>query len=48
MNWRIVTDSSCDYVLDQELPENIKISKVPFIITIGEKDYIDNEDLNVD
>jgi len=48
MNWGIVTDSSCDYVVDVVLPENIKISKVPFIINIDDKEYIDNDELDID
>ena len=47
MEWRIVTDSSCDYVADRKLPNNVKLSEVPFIISVGNKDYVDTEDLNV-
>lgn len=48
MNFGIVTDTSCDYVVDEVLPENIKISKVPFIINIDDKEYIDNDELDID
>ena len=48
MNWCIVTDSSCDMILDRELPENIRVEEVPFIISVGNKDYVDTADLNVD
>jgi len=47
MNWCIVTDSSCDMVLDRELPENIRIEEVPFIISVGDKDYVDTAELDV-
>nr|WP_302596918.1 DegV family protein [uncultured Cellulosilyticum sp.] len=47
MNWRIVADSSCD------LPESLfkskaaSFSNIPLSFMIGGKEYIDNEDLNV-
>lgn len=47
MSWSIITDSSCDYVAEKTQSENISIAKVPFIISIGEKDYVDDEKLNV-
>jgi len=48
MKWGIITDSSCDFAIERVIPKNIKIEKVPFVITIGEKDYIDDEHLNVE
>lgn len=47
MKWSIITDSSCDYILDRQLPENIKLAEVPFIITVGQRDYVDTPDLDV-
>lgn len=47
MKWRIVTDSSCDYLLDRELPEYITVSEVPFSILIGKQTYVDTSDLDV-
>lgn len=47
MKWRIVTDSSCDYLLDRELPEHITISEVPFSIIIGKQTYVDTSDLDI-
>lgn len=48
MNWCIVTDSSCDLVVDHALPENVQIREVPFVINIGGKDYVDTPDLDVE
>ena len=47
MNWCIVTDSSCDYNFDKKLSENIYFSKIPFTISIGDKEYIDDSTLDV-
>lgn len=47
MKWSIVTDSSCDYVLDRELLKNVSLAEVPFIINVGSKDYIDTEDIDI-
>lgn len=47
MQWNIITDSSCD-MLDFERPNsNISFSSIPFVISVGEKDYVDSETLNV-
>lgn len=47
MTWSIVTDSSCDYQIDRDIPDNISIAEVPFIISVGSKDYVDTPDLDV-
>lgn len=44
--WGIITDSSCDYVCSGALGEDICFEKVPFYITIGKNQYVDNELLN--
>ena len=47
MQWNIVADSSCDiFDLDNHY-ENISFSYVPFIITVDDRDYVDDVDLNV-
>ena len=47
MQWNIVADSSCD-IFDLETQyENISFSYVPFIITVDDRDYVDDTDLNV-
>lgn len=48
MKWNIVADSSCDL---KELPdraEDADFSTIPFVISVGQTDYIDDEKLNVD
>jgi len=45
--WGIITDSSCDYKRKEEEWTDIHFAKVPFIITVGETDYTDDEQLNV-
>ena len=47
MKWHIVADSAID-LFDLETPqENVSFSTVPFAITVGDKDYIDDENLVV-
>lgn len=49
MVWNIVTDSSCD-LRDLELPEgsiDIRYYTVPFIISVDNVDYVDDDDVNV-
>lgn len=48
MIWNIVTDSSCD--LKRLLPaeENIRYCSVPFVITVGAKDYVDDDGICVE
>lgn len=48
MGWSIVTDSSCDLFPHKVNEENIKMSSVPFIINIGDNEYIDDEKIDVE
>ncbi len=46
MKWNIITDSSCNlYNLDEQ-SEKIRFASIPFIINIGNHDFIDDERLN--
>ena len=47
MKWSIVTDSSCDYPAGPSLGADIHFARVPFIIRIGERDYLDDETIRV-
>ena len=48
MKWNIVTDSSCDmFGLDKDY-ENIVFSSVPFTISVGDENFIDDQNLDVD
>ena len=48
MNWRIVSDSSCDlFTLPEECP-NTEFATIPFIIRVGQTEYIDDEKISVD
>ncbi len=44
--WNIIADSSCDYL--PEDTEDIHFSKVPFILNIEDRQYLDTEDLDVE
>ncbi|MBR5995979.1 MAG: DegV family EDD domain-containing protein [Eubacteriaceae bacterium] len=46
-NWAIITDSSCDLI---RIPggEGIAYYQAPFMIRIGDRDYIDDDSLDVD
>ena len=47
MKWNIVADSSID-LFDLERPqENVEFSTVPFVISVGDVDYVDDENLNI-
>lgn len=47
MQWNIITDSSCDLLNLENQSSNINFSSIPFVISIGADDYVDNEMLNV-
>jgi len=47
MKWRIISDSSCDIFEPDHKRENLYFSTVPFVITVDDKDYVDNEALDV-
>lgn len=46
MKWNIVTDSSCDLFPAVLQDGAVCLSSVPFVIRVGERDYIDDETLN--
>ena len=47
MKWNIIADSSCDYVVGAEQSADVRVAKVPFVINIGGKDYVDTAELDV-
>lgn len=47
MNWNIVADSSCDLLPTSYQDHDIELSSVPFVITVGDQDYVDTVDLDV-
>lgn len=47
MKWSIVSDSSCDLMEKDIACEEIGFKTVPFSLRIGEKEYIDDEALDV-
>ena len=44
MTWNIVTDSSCDLPPSQSEDGEIRLSSVPFIISVGNADFVDDEE----
>lgn len=46
MTWNIVTDSSCDLFPSRERDCGVQIATVPFVISVGERDFIDDEALD--
>ncbi|MCM1246523.1 MAG: DegV family protein [Roseburia sp.] len=48
MKWNIITDSSCDLLPTENLSENIQISSIPFIINVGNRDFVDDETLDTE
>ena len=52
MKWRIIADSSCDiFKMDEGAkslsPEEIYFSTVPFVITVDGRDFVDDENIDV-
>ncbi len=48
MKWNIICDSGCDLFDIEKKNENISYKSVPFYITIENKEFNDNESLNVE
>lgn len=46
MKWNIITDSSCDIFSKVLENDDIHINSVPFVINVGDKEYIDDENLD--
>lgn len=46
MKWNIITDSSCDLYDLNEYADEIRFASIPFVINIGNRDFVDNEELN--
>lgn len=46
MTYRIITDTGCD--LPSSFKDQINIDFIPFHLSIGDDNYLDNDDLNVD
>ncbi len=47
MKWNIVTDSSCDLFPTEYENGEVGLSSVPFVISVGDSDFRDDENLNV-
>ncbi len=48
MKWNIVTDSSCDMKQFAPDDERVSFSSVPFVIRAGDREFIDDEQLNTE
>ena len=48
MKWNIITDSSCDMFGFEKEHENIVFSSVPFTISVGDENFVDDCNLDVD
>lgn len=46
MNWNIVADSSIDLFAPEYEAENIRFTTVPFTLTVGDKTFVDDENLD--
>lgn len=47
MHWNIIGDSSCDLFELEKKSENITYKSVPFFINVEDKEYTDNDSLNI-
>lgn len=47
MKWGLITDSSCDYIPMKPLPDQFIYGRVPFIIEVGEHQYIDDGSIDL-
>ena len=48
MKWKIISDSSCDLMKKDIACDEVDFTTIPFILNIGNEEYIDNENLDVD
>ena len=46
MKWNIVTDSSCDLFPQAGFAPGAELSSVPFVVSVGEHDYVDDPSLD--
>ena len=46
MKWNIVTDSSCDLFPQADFAPGAELSSVPFVVSVGEQDYVDDPSLD--
>ncbi|WP_102269133.1 DegV family protein [Massilicoli timonensis] len=46
MRWNIIMDSSCDLLPESSQNGGVQISSVPFIISVGKTDFVDDERLD--
>lgn len=47
MKWNIIADSACDLTKAYIINTEIQFNTIPFIISVGENEYTDNEDLDI-
>jgi len=47
MIWNIVSDSSCDLQMSQFSSESVRFETVPLRIQVGEREFVDNDELDV-
>ncbi len=47
MKWRIISDSSCDIFDLDHKPNDLYFSTVPFVITVDDRDYVDDDTVDV-
>ena len=47
MIWNVVSDSSCDMLMNQFSSESVRFETVPLRIQVGEREFVDNDELDV-
>ena len=47
MKYAIIVDSSCDLVIENKTENNIYMDRVPLRLRVGEKEYIDDFNLDI-
>ena len=48
MKWNIITDSSCDLPAADSYPGDVQVSSIPFIISVGNRDFVDDGALDTE
>ena len=48
MKWKIISDSCCDLIKKDVACDEVDFTTIPFILNIGNEEYIDDENLDVD
>ena len=47
MKYAVIVDSSCDLVIENKTENNIYMDRVPLRLRVGEREYVDDFNLDI-